>query len=92
MGVSVLPYSNSHKCNACTANLGRCGYLLTPTTDPIGPTKDTAPTPSLPATSVLKPAPILDASVITDPSALVPDSVLPLSPPATPLLALVVKD
>jgi hypothetical protein len=35
MGVSVqhlLPYINTYKCNTCTTNLGRSGYLLTSTT------------------------------------------------------------
>jgi hypothetical protein len=49
MGVSVqhlLPYINTYKCNACTANLGRRGYLLKPTTDSLTESKDTVTTPS----------------------------------------------
>jgi hypothetical protein len=57
MGVSVqhlLPYILQYKCNACTANLGRRGYLLKPTTPPIAFDKDVdaAPTPPIPAASV----------------------------------------
>jgi hypothetical protein len=73
MGVSVqhlLPYINIYKCNACTANLGRHGYLLTPTTDSILPVKDTVPTPSLVTTSGINPEPILDTSTIIDQSVL----------------------
>ena len=89
MGVSlqhVLPYINNYKYNTCTANLDRYGYLLTPTTDPLGLVKDSTPTPSLSVTSVLDPVPILDASVITDPFALVTDSLMSLSPTEVPLL------
>ena len=57
MGVSVqhlLPYILQYKCNACTANLGRRGYLLKPTTPPIALDKDVdaAPIPSIPAASL----------------------------------------
>jgi hypothetical protein len=56
MGVSVqhlLPYILQYKCNVCTANLVRRGYLLKPTTPPIALDKDvdSAPIPSMSAAS-----------------------------------------
>ncbi len=64
MGVSVqylLPYINTYKFSACTANLGRHGYLLTSTTVSITPAtvKDTVTTPSQSTTSVINPEPIV---------------------------------
>jgi hypothetical protein len=78
MDVSVqhlLPYINTYKFNACTVNLGRCGYLLTPTTTFITPDKDTMTTPSQHATSVINPEPII-----------VPAPLLPLSLSEVPLV------
>ncbi len=77
MGVSVhhlLPYINTYKCNVCTANVGRHGYLLTPTTVSITPDKDTVTTPSQTTTSVINPEPII-----------APAPLLPLSLPEVPL-------
>ena len=78
MGVSVqhlLPYINTYKCNACTANLGRRGYLLTPTSASITPDKDTVTTPSQPTTFVITPEPII-----------APAPLLPLSLPEVPIV------
>jgi hypothetical protein len=78
MGVSLqclLPYINTYKCNTCTANLGRCDYLLTPTTAST-PDKDTITTPSQPTNSViLNPEPII-----------APAPLLPLSLPEVPVV------
>ena len=83
LGVSVQhlqPYINSYKCNACTANLGRRGYLLTPNTDTIISPKDTTRPKANTSQTEINPEPILDTS-----SRFAPDLLLPLSPTALPL-------
>jgi hypothetical protein len=85
MGISVQhlqPYINAYKCNACTANLGRRGYLLTPKTDTIISPKDTISSEANISQTEITSESILDAS-----ATLAPELLLPLPTTEIPLVA-----